>query len=100
MEELASRGHAWQDLIDGYSVDLLHNLVRAARINARRELMERTMGVAVAVSNALDLAFGGKGKPLQAWFDLMNADLQPKQERRLMSDKVHQFLAGLPVRRA
>lgn len=101
LEELVSRGHQWHDLLDGYSIDLLQNLVRAARMNTRRHLIERTIGLAVAVSNAIDMAFGGKGRPLQAWLDLMAEDdlKTAEKPRQIMSDRANRFLASLPVRR-
>jgi predicted dehydrogenase len=90
------------DLLDGYPVELLKNLVRAARENRRRTLVEATLGFSVAVCNALDLAFsGGKGRILETWLASMeNAESEktdPRPRKRLMTSRALQWFQNLPV---
>ena len=90
------------DLLDGYPVELVKNLYRAARENKRRSLVEATLGFSVAVCNALDLALaGGKGKVLETWLKGMEeaesekADSRPG--KRLMSSRALLWFQSLPV---
>jgi predicted dehydrogenase len=90
------------DLLDGYPVDLLKNLVRAARENRRRTLVEATLGFSVAVCNALDLAFsGGKGRILETWLasmeDAESEKTDPRPEKRVMTSRALQWFQNLPV---
>jgi hypothetical protein len=99
---MVSRGHSLNDLLDGYPVELLKNLVRAARENRRRTLVEATLGLSVAVCNALDLALaGGKGRVLETWLKSMEeaesekATSQPG--KRVMTSRALQWFQNLPV---
>lgn len=83
-------------------MDLLKNLVRAARENRRRTLVEATLGFSVAVCNALDLALaGGKGKVLETWLKSMEeAESEQADSRlgkRLMTSRALQWFQNLPV---
>jgi len=102
LEELVSRGHSLNDLLDGYPVELVKNLYRASRENRRRSLVEATLGFSVAVCNALDLALaGGKGKVLETWLKGMEeAELEktdPRPGKRLMSSRALQWVRNLPL---
>ena len=71
------------DLLDGYPIELVKNLYRAARENKRRHLVEATLGFSVAVCNALDLALaGGKGKVLETWLKGMEEAESAKADPR------------------
>jgi len=90
------------DLLDGYPVELVKNLYRAARENRRRSLVEATLGFSVAVCNALDLALaGGKGRVLETWLKSMEEvepeKVDPRQRKRLMSSRALQWFQSLPV---
>jgi len=103
LEELASRGHDWNDLLDGYSVGLVQNLCRAGRENTRRQLIEHTVGLSVAVSNAIDLAFGGKGKTMELYIEALNkTDIEQPgtaSGKNVLTDRARQIFRGLPMRK-
>ena len=99
---MISRGHSLNDLLDGYPVELLKNLYRAARENKRIRMIEATLGFSVAVCNALDLALaGGKARVLETWLKSMEevksekADSRPG--KRLMTSRALQWFQNLPV---
>jgi membrane protein required for beta-lactamase induction len=90
------------DLLDGYPIELVKNLYRAARENKRRHLVEATLGFSVAVCNALDLALaGGKGKVLETWLKSMEEAEQEKigsrPGKRLMTSRALLWFQSLPV---
>jgi hypothetical protein len=90
------------DLLDGYPVDLVKNLYRAARENRRRILVEATLGLSVAVCNALDLAFsGGKGRVLETWLKSMEEaesdQTNSRPGKRVMTSRAMQWFQNLPV---
>ena len=103
LEELASRGHRWEQLLDGYSVGQIQNLAKACRENTRRSLIERAVGVSVAVGNAIDLAFGGKGKTMELYIEaLTKTDLEQPETasgKNVLTDRARQIFQGLPVKR-
>ncbi|MDD5640146.1 MAG: hypothetical protein PHX53_00750 [Syntrophales bacterium] len=98
---MISRGHSLNDLLDGYPVELVKNLHRAARENKRRTLVEATLGFSVAVCNALDLALAsGKGRVLEAWLKGMEEAEKNESSRpgkRLMSSRALHWFQNLPV---
>jgi hypothetical protein len=97
---LISRGHSLNDLLDGYPVELLKNLSRAARENKRRTLVEATLGFSVAVCNALDLALaGGKARVMETWLMGMEEAEQKSSRpgKRLMSSRALHWFQNLPV---
>ncbi len=98
---MISRGHSLNDLLDGYPVELLKNLYRAARENKRRTLVEATLGFSVAVCNALDLALaGGKARVLETWLKGMEEAEKKESSRpgkRLMTSRALQWFQNLPV---
>lgn len=98
---MISRGHSLSDLLDGYPVELLKNLYRAARENKRRHLVEATLGFSVAVCNALDLALaGGKARVLETWLKGMEEAEKKESSRpgkRLMTSRALQWFQNLPV---
>lgn len=89
------------DLLDGYPVELLKNLYRAARENRRRTMIEATLGFSVAVVNALDLALGGgKARVMETWLKSMEEGEEKessRQRKRLMSSRALDWLRNLPV---
>lgn len=59
-----SRGHRYQDLVDGYPVGLILILSRAARLNRRRKVLDQAVAVSLGIRDAL----GTDGKLIQGWF--------------------------------
>ncbi|MDD2900823.1 MAG: hypothetical protein PHU44_00140 [Syntrophales bacterium] len=98
---MISRGHSLNDLLDGYPVELLKNLHRAARENRRRTLVEATLGFSIAVVNALDLALAsGRGRVLETWLRSMEEGEKSESSRsgkRLMTPRALQWFQNLPV---
>lgn len=58
-----SRGHRYQDLVDGYPVGLILNFSRAARLNRRRQVMDQAVAVSLGIRDAINPA----GKLIPVW---------------------------------
>lgn len=63
MEDLVSRGHRYQDVVDGYPVGLVLNFHRAARLNRRLLVADLAVGVSLGIRDA----FAKEGKLVQTW---------------------------------
>jgi len=101
LEVLVSRGHNLRLLLHEYPVDLVFNLHQAALENQRTELKTHTLGVSVAVMNAIDTALGdGKGKIMEKWLQVVDgvSPNKPERSQRRVSPQALAFLGGLPKR--
>ena len=90
IEDLVSRGHRFQDLVDGYPVALLLNFSRAARANRRKSALDLAVGVSLGIHDAL-----GKGDLAKAWLDSKDEDRVGRSP--LVTPRAAQFLASMPV---
>jgi hypothetical protein len=63
VEDLVSRGHRYQDVIDLYPVGLVLNFHRAARLNRRMLVVDLAIGVSLGIRDAL----AKEGKLVQNW---------------------------------
>lgn len=63
MEDLVSRGHRYQDVVDGYPVGLVQNFHRAAQSNRRQLVADLAVGVSLGIRDA----FAKEGTLVKNW---------------------------------
>lgn len=102
--ELAGRGHKLTDLLDGYPATVVKGLLSASRVLKRRQLVEHTMALAVAVTGALDLALNrGKGRVLDKWLGEMMPEEgkgRARTRKAKMSERALAVFTSMPRKKA
>lgn len=97
LEALTSRGHRLEALLHEYPIDLVLNFYRAALENQKVELKSASLGMSVAVMNALDTAFGsGEANILGKWCEVL--DGTDEAQAKPASPGLKKFFGEAPVR--
>lgn len=101
---MTGRGHKLTDLLDGYPATVVKGLLSASRTLKRRQLVEHTLALTVAVAGALDLALNrGKGRVLDKWLaEMMPEEGKGQAWRRnaKMSERALAVFTSMPRKKA
>jgi hypothetical protein len=93
---LVSRGHRYQDLVDGYPVGLILNFSRAARLNRREKVLDQAAAVSLGIRDALN----PDGKLLRVWLAAgEDAAARPALAEPAATPQAGQLLRGLPLKK-
>ena len=97
---LISHNHTYENIIDGYPVVIVHNLMKAAREQDKMEHLQKVTGLTVATCHALDLAFNrGKGKVLSTYMKEINEKsvvVKEKGKKLIVGEAVMGLFNSLP----